>query len=55
MEGYRAECLHASVALFAGFTAPYPFGLDPARIFAFTETLYRRRLESVLSATLVEA
>lgn len=55
MERYREPCLEASRSLYALYDEPYPFGLDREKIVTFTGTLYRRRLDSVLTATLAEA
>jgi len=55
MEELREPCIEASRSLYAQYEEPYPFGLDREKLVAFTEMLYRRRLDSVLSATLAEA
>lgn len=55
MEYFRQPCLDAAAALYGHYEAPYPFGLDPESTVAFTATLFRRRMDSVLSATMVEA
>ena len=55
MESFRQPCLDAAAALYGKYERPFPFGLDSERTVAFTATLFRRRMDSVLSATLVEA
>jgi ribonucleoside-diphosphate reductase beta chain len=55
MERYREPVLQASEGFFDGFKPPYPFGLDRDKVLRFSESLFRRRMDSVLSATLVEA
>jgi ribonucleoside-diphosphate reductase beta chain len=55
MEQFRQPCMDASAALYGQYDEPFPFGLDPEKTVAFSVTLFRRRLDSVLSATLVEA
>jgi ribonucleoside-diphosphate reductase beta chain len=54
MEGYRELCTEAARSLYAQYDEPYPFGLDREQIVEYTETLYRRRLDSVLSAMSAE-
>jgi ribonucleoside-diphosphate reductase beta chain len=55
MESFRQPCLDAAEALYGQYDRPFPFGLDSEKTVAFTATLFRRRMDSVLSATLVEA
>ncbi len=55
MEQYRQPCMDAAGALYGEYDEPFPFGLDGDKTVAFSVTLFRRRLDSVLSATLVEA